>query len=345
MCLLSPCECLFFLLTVEGWLITVQLLQPHFDRQHIAAAHRRVLFSFFFSLFCSRWSLGTKTNCFLVRNCWYAMHKRKKNQLKLKHEASTCAFLCHTFFGCNNMEACLWEILLQTPLNWVFFLALIFLMTIYFSQVVWFSFCPLFAPVWICCCTFQSTGFLAALHSLALAHSSLLPCSLFFFFPSSGVLRHSDPLPVPSSLWCRVCVNVNVNGFCFCSFFTAYTPPPASLLFSFNTTNPSPLTLLLSPCATERSVLFGSGSGYRELCHGWLPGDPWQSTVPLLCMQGMLARFTPALMKRAAHYDADKRILWKFLGKEVFFPSSSMFVQRSRQFSFSFFFYLVHICL
>lgn len=52
MCLLSPCECFFFffffLLTVEGWLITVQLLQPHFDRHHAAAAHKHPFF-----LFCS----------------------------------------------------------------------------------------------------------------------------------------------------------------------------------------------------------------------------------------------------------------------------------------------------
>lgn len=81
--------------------------------------------------------------------------------------------------------------------------------------------------MWICCCTFESFGFLAGLHWLSLSLSFLFSPALYFsFFLSSGVLRHSDPLPVPSSLQSRVCVNVKVNGFCFCSLFAAQRPPP-----------------------------------------------------------------------------------------------------------------------
>lgn len=148
-----------------------------------------------------------------------------------------------------------------------------------------------------------------------------LPCSgalVFFLSFFSGVLRHSDPLPVPSSLrssvYVNVCVRVEVktNGFCFCSIFALHSSDPSSFAFS-HTTHPPPtlfLPLPLSAWPNEASCLQVGVD--RDLCHESLPGDPWHLGVPLLCMQGMLARCTPALMKGGTHSDADSRTLWKF---------------------------------
>ena len=104
---------------------------------------------------------------------------------------------------------------------------------------------------------------------------------------------------------------LELTVFVFAAFFIPKPPnptPPISLS-PIQRTHPHH-SLALSAWPREASCLQVGVD--RDLCHESLPGDPWHSGVPLLCMQGMLARCTPALMKGGTHSDADSRTLWKF---------------------------------
>lgn len=108
----------------------------------------------------------------------------------------------------------------------------------------------------------------------------LSPCFVSFI---SGVLRHSDPLPVPSSRQSTVCKCSSKQQILLVfAAFLLQTPYPS-------------LWLRVD----------------RDLRHESLPGDPWHLAIPLLCMQGMLARCTAALMKRNAHWLQNFMKVWQ----------------------------------
>lgn len=113
-------------------------------------------------------------------------------------------------------------------------------------------------------------------------------CSLLPFF--SRVLRHSDPLRVPSSQF------LFLHHFCLVFFrLMAELPPPLpfpSSMLSLSMRDPRSRLV----CETERIGIFAM-SHYQ--------GDPWHLGVPLLCMQGMSANRSPVLMKRITHSHAD----------------------------------------
>lgn len=132
----------------------------------------------------------------LVRNCQYGIYKKG---LTLKHAPfEACTFLCHTCFGDT------WWTLLQH--KFVIFSYSVSQQNI--SRVIWSQSFALLLSVQICCCTFQSSEFLAGPSPpLTLSQFSFLHRSgaLYSFCCFAGVPRHSDPLPVPSSLRSSVC--------------------------------------------------------------------------------------------------------------------------------------------
>lgn len=113
-------------------------------------------------------------------------------------------------------------------------------------------------------------------------------CSLLPFF--SRVLRHSDPLRVPSSQF------LFLHHFFSCFFFflwqSSHRPLLSPHLCSLSMCDPRSCLV----CKTERIGIFAM-SHYQ--------GDPWHLGVPPLCMQGMSASCSPALMKRITHSHAD----------------------------------------
>lgn len=120
--------------------------------------------------------------------------------------------------------------------------------------------------------------------------SSSLAALCFLFF--SRVLRHSDPLRVPSSRF--LFLHHFFSWFFFFSFSwqSSHHPLRPPHLRSLSMRDQRSFLV----CETERIGIFAM-SHYQ--------GDPWHLGVPLLCMQGMSARCSPALMKRITHSHAD----------------------------------------
>lgn len=119
------------------------------------------------------------------------------------------------------------------------------------------------------------------------------------------------------------------NGFCLLHscwvvwllFFHSGTHPHQSFFRSPITTPPPPPPTHSLPTHTSLShSLPLRDPGRRrclqegvdgDVCHESLPGDPWHSGVPLLCMQGMLARCTPALNERGHSFKCRQHNLMK----------------------------------
>lgn len=169
----------FFLLTVEGWLITVQLLQPHFDRHHAAAAHKHPFFFLFCSLHrCSFW--GQEQTVF-----WW----ETVNMVCIKNElCDTVTWNLFSTWTHFFMPHLLW--VPQCERNacekyfckhlFIFSFCVVFFLPHCLSHVL-SGFALFLLLVWICCRVLWILSWPPL--TLSVSQFSLLPCSLFFFFP------------------------------------------------------------------------------------------------------------------------------------------------------------------